>query len=918
MDPASEDTVAAEPDGTEPELPRGAVLGRYTILDRVGGGGMAVVYAAYDPELDRKVAIKLLRPGVSGTDSLSGGRGRLLREAQALARLSHPNVIAVHDVGSYADQVFVAVDLVDGVTLKQWLAARPRPFREVLAMYAQAGRGLAAAHAAGLVHRDFKPDNVIVDHDERARVLDFGLVQALGQPVDGPSGDQVRAPDAPAPLTPDRLSALDVSLTQSGMLMGTPAYMSPEQLRHGRTDARTDQFSFCVALHEALYGQRPFHSATLGEQIEKMQRGEVPPPPRHGRVPRRIFEVLRRGLRVKPEERYPSMDALLAELGRDPAQRMRRLGAAAATVALLLGLVLAVRASERRRSHQCRGAAEQLAQAWNAERREAMRRAFAATGAPYAGDAFAHAAAALDDYARRWEAARIDACEATRVRGEQSEERLEQRVACLDDRREELRALTELLGHADRGLVQRAAAAVQGQAAVEDCAVSALLRDGPRVPADAAVRARADAIYRELAAVRALFNAGRYAEARKLAPPLAARAAALHHRPLEAEVLLIQGRLEGRGDAPAQALPVLEAALEAALAGRSDDTAARALVELATAADGLNQTERGLAWAAYAAALDERLGDPPALRAHVEQARGDLCQSQARWAEAAAHYHAALAAIERSGGSPANRGAVHNNLALVYEGQGKLVEALAEAEAARALFEAGLGPQHPTLVTIVNNVGYYQLMLGRGDEARPNIERALAIGEAALGPDHVTLALPLYNLCQLALDADRFDEAQARCQRALDLRRRALGEEHPQVAGTLSLMSDIARHRGDLPAARRLAERAFAIEEKALGPRHPDVLHLLVALGAQGVLEHHPERALAPLRRAIPDLTAPEQRFDLAWARFLLERAELESGQGDRVRTRAAAEAARATLAPVRISHTDWAESLDRWLREHP
>ncbi|HET6583005.1 MAG TPA: serine/threonine-protein kinase, partial [Nannocystaceae bacterium] len=231
----------------ETRLARGTTLGRYVVLERIGSGGMGVVYAAYDPQLDRKVALKLLHAREE-RDGDSGGRARVLREAQAMARLSHPNVVAVHDVGVVDDTLFVAMEFVEGVTLGHFIAAGSRRWNEVLDVFEPAGRGLAAAHAAGLVHRDFKPDNVMIGNDGRVRVMDFGLARAAAEITtessEGSGGSIVE------------LSGVD-RLTRTGALVGTPAYMAPELLAGGNADARSDQFAFCVALHRALYGTAP-------------------------------------------------------------------------------------------------------------------------------------------------------------------------------------------------------------------------------------------------------------------------------------------------------------------------------------------------------------------------------------------------------------------------------------------------------------------------------------------------------------------------------------------------------------------------------------------------------------------------------------------------------------------------------------
>ncbi|MFP2933416.1 protein kinase domain-containing protein, partial [Pyxidicoccus sp. 3LG] len=286
----SDSTVAkadADASAASAPLARGATLSRYVVLERIGSGAMGVVYAAYDPELDRQVALKVLRPEGRLVEEL---RLRLLLEAQALARLSHANVVTVHDVGRYGDGVFLAMELVDGVTLAEWLK-QPRAWEEVLRVFTGAGRGLAAAHAAGLVHRDFKPTNVLVGRDGRARVTDFGMARPLNRGDDAPSRGQVEPGPSPS-------SVLASPLTRTGVLLGTPAYMAPELLQGQRADALSDQFSFCVALYEALYGQRPFEGDSLETVARSAREGRVRPPGRDAKVPSWVRRALLRGLRA--------------------------------------------------------------------------------------------------------------------------------------------------------------------------------------------------------------------------------------------------------------------------------------------------------------------------------------------------------------------------------------------------------------------------------------------------------------------------------------------------------------------------------------------------------------------------------------------------------------------------------------------
>jgi tRNA A-37 threonylcarbamoyl transferase component Bud32/ABC-type branched-subunit amino acid transport system substrate-binding protein len=316
--------VAAD---ARPELVPGAFVGRYEILALLGAGGMGRVYAARDSTLDRKVALKLLHPGSTTIDL----EARLLREAKAMARLSHPEVITIHDVGHHGQQLFIAMELVDGGTLRQWLAASPRTWREILAVYLRAGRGLARAHATGIIHRDFKPDNVLIGEDGRVRVTDFGLARTADASVTA------------SELATAEASTSDVALTQTGALVGTPAYMAPEQLLGSPADARSDLYGFCVALYEALCGARPFVGPTLRALQEAKLAGAVPWKGER-RVPQRVLRALSVGLRPDPKDRYESMVALLGALERAARRPRWPFPVAAVLIAATAAAVVGARA----------------------------------------------------------------------------------------------------------------------------------------------------------------------------------------------------------------------------------------------------------------------------------------------------------------------------------------------------------------------------------------------------------------------------------------------------------------------------------------------------------------------------------------------------------------------------------------------
>src|SRR5688572_875025 len=352
IDPIMEDGGAPMP------LPN-TRFGRYVILDRIGHGGMGVVYTAYDSELDRKVALKLLKISKDSAEGPTEGRARLVREAKAMAQLAHPNVVTVHDVGTIEGRVFVAMEFVHGMTLRKWCTATPRTWREKVALFVQAGRGLVAAHAAGLVHRDFKPDNVLVGDDGRVRVTDFGLARPSETiEIDGT-------------VVSKRSGPVHAELTEPGLVMGTPPYMAPEQTAGRPADAKMDQFAFCVSLFEALHGQRPYFGKTREEIRDRIHAGDIRPWPKSSDVPGWLRAVAERGLRYDPAMRWESMADLIDALARRPWKRrfaatgLAAMGLGAAlTVALMPGDEL---------DGRCVGADDHVAAKWDADHRARAR-----------------------------------------------------------------------------------------------------------------------------------------------------------------------------------------------------------------------------------------------------------------------------------------------------------------------------------------------------------------------------------------------------------------------------------------------------------------------------------------------------------------------------------------------------------------
>jgi eukaryotic-like serine/threonine-protein kinase len=868
------EATLSDPPRSDAPLSRGATLGRYVILDVLGGGAMGVVYTAFDPQLDRKVAVKLVRPEASDGVEATEGRARLQREARAIARVSHPNVIAVHDVGTFSDEVFVAMEYVDGTTLAKWLEAEPRPWRDVVAMFAQAGRGLAAAHAVGLVHRDFKPDNVLVGKDGRARVVDFGLARAAeGQGVvyalNEALSDTATESDA---------GSLAAKLTQSGVFMGTPAYMAPEQLRGGASDARLDQFSFCIALYEGLYGERPFAGTTLPALAASLAKGTVREAPKSSHVPQWLREVVLRGLRVKPEDRYPSMDALLAALGRDPTRARMRILAIAGAAALVLVTLFAIRSARSASSQVCRGAENKLAGVWDSGRKLAVEAAFAGTGKAYALNAARGVVKGLDAYARGWVAMQTDACEATRVRGEQSEELLDLRMTCLAQRREEMKSLVEVFAHADGGVVEKALRAVAGLGALDGCANATALKQPVRPPSDPAALAKVEDLRRTLADVKAMSGAGRYGDALPVAERASADASALHYAPIEAEALYRLGVVRGQLGDSKRAEQTLRDALYTAESSRHDEFAARAWVDLL--------------W--------------------------EVGYVQARYDEARDIEKHARAAIERWGGNDALLSGVESHVGVILTQQGKHAEALEHQQRAFALRQRAYGQESPEVAIALNNLGIALMRQRKNDEAVTYFERAIAMQERLLGPSHPDLTLPLSNLSGVRCDQGKLDEALGYDERSLGILEQSFGSEHPRVGLQLTNLCSTKEQLHRYEAAISDCERAVAIYEKTLGPTHPRIAFPLTGMGHALFGAKRFDRSAAVLERAVVlrDATACDPS-DKAETYFALAQA-LGAGGGDRRRARTLALEARKLYESMGELNRPELDDVLAWLRAHP
>ncbi|CAM3180431.1 serine/threonine protein kinase [Corallococcus sp. ZKHCc1 1396] len=938
--------------GPEETPQPGARVGRYVLLRRVGEGGMGVVFAAYDPDLDRQVALKLLKPGVV---SDAEARGRLMREAQAQARLSHPNVVTVHDVGLDGDTVFLAMELVRGGTLRRWSSEAPRPWREVLARFLQAGRGLAAAHAVGLVHRDFKPDNVLLAEDGQVRVADFGLARAGPVPL--------APPESGAGEGLARESPPSGGNTPTGTPQGTPAYMSPEQWRGQHADARSDQFSFCVALYEALFGQRPFAGVTTREREQAVREGRVLPPPRSSRVPFAVRQAVLRGLSTEPTARHPSLDALLARLEPRPRTSSWRLASAALVLGIGASVVLGFGVMRGGATRVCSGLESRMAGTWDAARRARLEQRFLPAGAT--GNAFPSTARALDAYAQALVAQERQSCEDTRVRQTQSERLMDLRAACLDGRRQALHVLVDLLESGEREVLLRAPEAARRLPSLAACANRAVLVRVEPLPESPDVRARLAALGRELDGLRARSAAGFHASA---LPRLEEAVAALRevgHRPLLARALLLLGETRGTAGDFTAAREVLEEAVRVAAAGHDDETSAHAWNRLLyTEGEGLGlvkeaQRTARMAEAALArlgpegssevaselyrfrSALGYRQGEFARALTDAEQAlalleggapgahdeaiaesltgMGRALNGLGRYAEAERHYTRALALVDALYGQDHPVRAVYlNNVATSLRLQGRVADAAARYGAALAVAERSFGAEHPTTSVMRTNLGDALVQQGRLEEALVHYERARTSlgggGDAA----RLRLATVLLSLGNARLDLGQLPEAEAAYREALALQQAQLGPRHPDVALSRNNLGSVALDAGRPRDALAHFEAARELWEAALGPAHPKVASALYNLG-------HARLRLGQVRQAITHLRAAlavrEKALGAEHPRMvptlgLLGEALLEGGQRREARERlehAVALSTRLEVAPADHARARFALARVLW-----
>ncbi len=816
-------------------------LGRFVVLERIGVGGSGAVYRAYDSQLDRSVAIKVLHPGAATL--------RLLAEARAMAKLHHPNVVTVHDVGEADDGVWLAMEYVEGGTLRRWLDAERRTPAAILSVFRHAGAGLAAAHRQGIVHRDFKPDNVLLHLCGRPAVTDFGLARA--------------ELDQDAALRASTAEGIDVT-ARSG-LAGTPAYMSPEQFEGRVVGAASDQFSFGVALFEALCGRRPFAGTTVPELCEQVVRGrfEFPADPA---VPAWLRRVLERMLQRDPADRFESMGAAVEALDREPVRRRRRLFAGGAVVALLAGGTGALSSST---APSCDAGAAEAQAVWNPGRRAEIEEAVARANLGSRAGPLLPALDRLDVWTRDWAAAHDDTCAATHERGVQSAARLDARTRCLQVQLEHVAALRDELMQPDPTMLARAFRAATDlpkpgacEAPGEPIVVSDAEREAQRWVARAEVR-------NEL---------GRYAQGLD-ATEAGLAALGTEPSPLRVRLRASEGQLARRSGDPERAQAALEDALRSHASAPNLRFAAEAWLDLSILwAETLDEPDHALG-TLLAAEVAVRALDDPTFERRLESTRGVVFQYANRIDEAVAALERAVA-LARNDGDPAVLGVVQGNLGNALFEAGRYGEALAAYDAALLADRRGLPKEHPDLVLDVQNRSRALQALGRNEEAEAELRGAVELGEKVFGPDSERLGGLHLNLGVALKGQMKLEQARTHIQRASEIWSKVHPPEHRYFDIVDNNLGVIANDMGENEVALRHYRAFRQRTAKREGDRSPRVA---IALGNEATALHNLgrfEEAVTLHRESleIRNETLEPEHPDLGYALVGLARALLEVG----------------------------------------
>ncbi|MEM7156219.1 MAG: tetratricopeptide repeat protein [Myxococcota bacterium] len=825
-----------------PVLDVGATLGRYQIGERLGYGSMGSVFAAHDPMLDRQVALKVLHSDPTGTR----GVARMQREARAQARLSHPNVVTINDVGRSGNLVYIAMELVEGQTLRSWLGERTRDWPRVLEVMIQAGQGLVAAHEAGLVHRDFKPDNVMLASDGRVLLADFGIAWSAEES----RGTETPSSETPAPGEEER-GVLAARLTRTGALMGTPRYMAPEQFEGLEPDPRADQWAFCVVMWELLFGQHPVPGETVAEFALSVTSGELREPPAGHRVPLSIVRAIRQGLAADARQRHRSMDDLLAQLSR-ASRRRRPTGIAVAgigvTLAALVGAVVVWPADDSDVA-PCEAEA-QMAEVWNETRAEAVGRAFDATSVALGPATKVRVLEGLGGYAQRWKDASFRVCA---DRGSSPiHPTADERSSCLGGRLVSLDHLVGLLERADDAMVPHAMEAVFELDAVEPC-LDQVTEQAHAGSHRLALRRRAELIKAGIGDLWALRAVGRFDEALASVKRAEKDSVAIDHLPTQARIALARGSIEVMAATGDGGQSALLRAYELATGEGMDYVAARAAPKLARVHAGLIDRVQAQQWVRHAEAAVQRLSGH-GLEQELSYTKAMLCGAtgeppddvpgHGRSRCEQLHARAIEHAIEVFGPKSVKVASAH-----LLTGRFELVRtrydrALEHLETARRIYTEALGAEHPRVAECLSVILSVQRALGDFDAARRTAEAVIPTLEAAYGTGHPMVLTAVTSEAIRLAAAGEPEQSLPLFDRALEGFVAVFGDNHPRVSVCLGNRSVALGMMGRHEDAVADLRRALVIAESTYEPMDTNLAVLEDNLGYALVQAGKPSEAV--------------------------------------------------------------------------
>lgn len=846
-------------------LPPGTPVGRYVILSTLGVGGMGIVYSAFDPELDRKVAIKVLRRATDSDDY----RQQLLAEAKSMARVSHRNVAAIFDVGTVDERVFLAMEHIDGLTLKDWGTAKERAENEIISAMVAAGRGLSAAHRAGVIHRDFKPANVLMGSDGRVVVTDFGIAHAVADE--------------------------DLASGERSTKVGTPAYMAPETLKGAASDSRSDQFSFGITLYELLYREHPF--AGRSRQIpQAIVAGDRNDPPREARISAHVHSVTSRALSHNPSDRFSSMDELLSTLtGDDGSVRRRRwIGAGLGAAVFGAGIVALVLSGD----DPCGGFGERVNRVWSEPVRERITKAFRDSAVPYASEAYELTERALDAYANSWVAAQSSSCRADTANSSETQEVRILRAFCLEGRMKRFRSTVALLEKADASVVEKAAEAVRALPTIRDCEdIEALSREVPP-PDDPLVAGTVEELRVRLADAQSAFNLGAVESGIALAQQVVEDSKTIDALAVRAEAQLLYGQFLHTSGKSKEAVATLRDAIYSSVAADYDVLSFEGWNALADALGaGDRDIEGGKLAGRNAEAYWQRLGRDGFLGAKLYTQRGMTALSDVKLDESLEHLTQALKYLESSAydDNPLEV-RILGGLAAVNAKSGRLKEAVAFNRRAQTLsatlygslnpqtlnlqlnrgnlyylsgdygaalethrellkkYEGLYGPDHKDTARTVFNVAVVNLALGNNEDALVMLERAVRIRTSTLGPKHPSTLRGEQAVVHTLKELARYGEAVTRAEAVLAAQRETLGEEHYDIAYSLVTLAEILGLQGRTTDGIRVGSDAVAMIGRVMGEDHPFRGEALTTLGAIYGQAGRRDQALAHFESAIETL----------------------------------------------------------------